>query len=242
MKISLYQVDASTDCLFRGSPAAVCLLPHWLSDETLLSITYENNLPATAFLVETMTSYEIRWFSPTEIPLCGHGTLAAAYVIFNILKPSLQAVSLYSASGMLDVTFDNDLITLNFPIKSSTAVPIHPLLTAGLGIAPEAVFQHQQERCIVVLNSQRGVEQINPDLHTLKQYDCRGIVVTAPGENVDFVSRTFYPHKIICEDPVTGISHCMLAPYWSKRLGKNSLTAYQASARGGYLDCVIQND
>ena len=203
MRTALYHVDAFTDRLFHGSPAAVCLLPHWLA------ITHENNLPATAFLVETAMHYEIRWFSPTEIPLCGHGTLAAAYVIFNILKPSLQAVSLYSASGMLDVTCDNDLITLNFPIKPSTAVPIHPLLTAGLGTTPEAVFQHQQERCIVVLNSQRGVEQINPDLHTLKQYDCRGIVVTAPGENVDFVSRTFYPHKIISEDPVTGISHCM---------------------------------
>ncbi len=243
MEISIYHIDTFTDKLFSGNPAAVCLLPYWLSDDQLFAISSENNLPATAFLIDQDSHYEIRWFAPDyEIPLCGHGSLAAAYVIFNKFKSPLQKVALHSAAGVLAASQQNNVITLNFPLKNAEEVSIHPILLNGLNIKPEAVYQYQNERCIVVLSHQSEVEQLKPNMEILQDYNCSGIVVTAPGETVDFVSRTFYPRNKISEDPVTGSSHCMLAPYWAKRLGKNELKAYQASARGGYLTCTVQND
>ena len=242
MKITIYHVDAFTDHLFSGNPAAVCLLPFWLEDQKLLAIAHENNLPATVFLVKQIDGYAIRWFTPHEIHLCGHGSIAAAYVIFNQLEKQLHEVKLHSISGVLSVKKDLDFITLNFPKKSGEPIPVDPILRQGLNREPEAVFQYQQERCIAIFNHQRDIENLKPDMSILKNYECRGIVVTAPGEQVDFVSRTFYPHKSITEDPVTGVSHCMLVPYWAKRLGKNTLEARQLSERGGYLRCEISDD
>ncbi len=234
--------DAFTDRVFGGNAALVCLLPYWLEDQKLLAITRENNLPATAFLVKKGSDYAIRWFTPAEVDLCGHGSIAAAYVIFNELEKQLNEIRLHSSSGILLVKKDEDFITLDFPQKSGEPKPIDDLLRQGLNTEPEAVFQYQKERCIVILRRQSDVENLRPDMSMLKGYECRGIVATAPGEKVDFVSRTFYPHKLISEDPVTGISHCMLAPYWAKRLGKNTLVAYQASERGGYLKCEISGN
>lgn len=240
MEITIYHVDAFTDTIFSGNPAAVCLLPHWLDDKILQAITYENNLPATVFLTFHANRYEIRWFTPLESALCGHGTLAAAYVIFNHLGHHENELNLHSKSGILNVKKNADYIVLNFPQKIGTAVAVDPLLKSGLNNTEiETVIQYQQERCIVVIKNQQQVQNLQPDMSILKNYSCPGIVVTAPGEKFDFVSRTFYPHKIISEDPVTGVSHCMLAPYWAQRLGKNSLQAFQLSQRGGYLKCEI---
>jgi len=239
MEIPVYYVDAFADRLFSGNPAAVCFLPYWLGDQTLLAIAHENNLPATAFLVKNGENYHIRSFTPNEIPLCGHGTLAAAYVIFNKVHPQLHEVVFQSTSGNLNVKKDGEFIVLNFPQKIGKSIPVHSILKKGFHVEPEAVFQYEKERCILVFHHQRDVESLAPDMSILKKYECPGIVATAPGDKVDFVSRTFYPHKVNHEDQVTGVSHCMLAPYWAKRLGKHILAAHQLSPRGGYVKCEV---
>ena len=242
MKIPIYHLYAFTDKIFSGNPAAVCLLPEWLSDENLKNIAKENNLPVTAFLVRKDNEFTIRWITPEyELDLCGHGSLSAAFVIFNYLEPSWSKVNLKSRAEIIEVFHKNNLITLNFPAKSLENFSSH-LLEEGLGSVPEEIYQYNNERCFLVYRDEEEIKQLKPNIEILKKLSQRGIIVTARGNHHDFVSRTFYPHKIIPEDPVTGASHCLLTPYWSKKLNKKELYAKQLSERGGEIVCEYQGD
>lgn len=242
MQITVYHVDAFTDSLFSGNPASVCVMQEWLPDHKLHQIAKENNLPVTAFLVVDNSIYHIRWMTPEyELDLCGHGSLSASYVIFNFIDPSLNQVKLHSRSEVLPVTRNHNLITLNFPAKNLEPCSL-PLLKEGLGLTPVEIYQHKNERCIAVLNTEEKMKQLKPDIQILKALGYRGFTVTALGNDVDFVSRTFYPHKSPSEDPVTGASHCVLAPYWAKKLNKTELHAKQISERGGEIFCQVNDD
>lgn len=243
MQIPIYHIDAFTDQLFSGNPAAVCLLPKWLSDADLHAIAKENNLPATAFLVREKEKFAIRWITPEyELSLCGHGTLSAGYVIFHLLEPTWQKADLQSPSETLQVLRNGNEIILDFPTKPLENCASLPLLAQGLGRAPDEIYQHKNERCLAVYPTEEEVRQLNPDMQILKQLDHLGITVTAPAKEYDFVSRTFYPRKNISEDPATGASHCLLAPYWAKRLNKTELHARQVSMRGGEMICRYKGD
>lgn len=243
MKIPLYHVDAFTNAVFSGNPGAVCLLPEWLPDNQLHAIAKENNLPVTAYLVRKDAHYEIRWITPEyELDLCGHGSLCAGYVIFNILEPTIQEAKLKSRIEMLAVIRNQDKITLDFPAKTVEKCDSYPVLEKGLGLVPNEIFFHKKERCFAVFDSEEEIINLDPDMEILKQAEHNGIVVTAPGDKVDFVSRTFYPSKSLSEDAVTGSSHCLLVPYWSKQLNKNKLHARQVSERGGELFCEQKDD
>jgi PhzF family phenazine biosynthesis protein len=242
MQITIYHVDAFTDQLFGGNPAAVCILQKWLPESDLHSIAKENNLPVTAFLVRESDKFSIRWVTPEyELDICGHGTLAACYVIFNYLVPTWKKVDLQSRIELLHAIRNDNLITLNFPAKNVENCSL-PLLEQGLGLAPEEVYQHGNERCFAVYRTEEEIKQLKPDMGLLKKMQHRGITVTAPGRNVDFVSRTFYPQKTISEDPATGASHCLLVPYWSQRLNKKKLHSLQLSQRGGEMICHYEDD
>lgn len=242
VQIPIYHIDAFSDKIFSGNPAAVCMLQHWLPDIDLHNIAKENNLPVTAFLVRNGDQFSIRWVTPEyELELCGHGTLSAAYVIFNFLEPTWQTVDLQSNLETLQVTRKGEFITLNFPAKSIQKCSI-PLLEEGLELPPIEIYQHKNERCIAVYSTEDEIKQLNPNMQILAKLDHRGITVTAPSKHVDFVSRTFYPKKASSEDPATGASHCLLAPYWSKRLNKTELHALQVSKRGGEMFCRHQDD
>lgn len=242
MQIPIYHIDAFTNTLFSGNPAAVCVLPTWLPDDDLHAIATENNLSVTSFLVRDGVKFNIRWMTPEdELDLCGHGTLAAGYVIFNYLEPTWQKADLESRIESLQVLRCDDLITLNFPAKNIERCSI-PLLEQGLGFKPQEIYQHKNERCLAVYSTEEEVKELKPDMAILKKIPHRGITVTAPGKEVDFVSRTFYPQKTYSEDPVTGASHCLLAPYWSARLSKSDMQARQISERGGEMFCQCRGD
>ncbi|QLH44070.1 MAG: PhzF family phenazine biosynthesis protein [Coxiellaceae bacterium] len=241
MKIKLYQLDAFAEQLFSGNPAAVCPLPYWLPDNLLQAIAAENNLSETAFLVPQGDDFRLRWFTPVrEVSLCGHATLAAAYVVFQFLKPATDQVVFHTLSGALRVTQKGSLLTMQFPALSAEQVTVSGLLVEALGVTPVAVYRSLDY--MLVLASESQVRDLRPDLARLLQLDLRGVVVTAPGEQYDFVSRYFAPKLAIPEDPVTGSTHCVLAPYWGKRLGKDRLCAKQLSARGGVVLCELQDD
>jgi PhzF family phenazine biosynthesis protein len=243
MKNLTFHVNAFIDRLFAGNPAAVCVLPEWIAEDDLKNIAIENNLPVTAFIVQRDKQFEIRWITPElELDLCGHGTLSAAYIIFNELAPTLQTISFSSKAGLLQVNRAGEFIELNFPIKTIESCLIPTALVQGLGLTPKEVYQHKTERYMVVVETEEQVNNLKLDIQLLKKLEHRGIIITAPGSQVDFVSRTFYPRKMIPEDAVTGASHCLLAPYWAKRLKKNLLEARQLSARGGFLKCKVQHD
>jgi PhzF family phenazine biosynthesis protein len=237
MKITLYHIDAFTDKIFSGNPAAVCVMPEWLPDNILHQIAKENNLPVTAFLVCEDKKFNIRWITPEyELDICGHGSLSAGYVIFNFIDLELQNVDLHSRREVLPVIRNKNLVTINFPAKNIEPCSL-PLLEHGLGLMPKAIYQHKKERCIAVFDSEEEVKQLKPNMQILKKLEHRGISVTAPGNEVDFVSRTFYPQKMISEDPATGASHCLLAPYWSSKLNKTDFHARQISERRGEIFC-----
>jgi PhzF family phenazine biosynthesis protein len=242
MHIPIYHVDAFTDQVFGGNPAAVCILSKWPADEILHAIAKENNLPVTAFLMRDTDKFNIRWITPDyELDLCGHGSLAAGFVIFNYLDPTLQQADLQSRQERLQIKRSGDLITLNFPAKDIDNVSL-PLLEEGLGLPPKEAYQNANERLLVLYDTEDQIKQLMPNIDVLRKLEHRGIVVTAKGKHVDFVSRTFYPRKSIYEDPVTGASHCLLAPYWSKRLNKQDLHALQLSKRQGELFCRYENN
>jgi PhzF family phenazine biosynthesis protein len=242
MNIPIYHVDAFTDKIFSGNPAAVCVLPKWVSDDVLNAIARENNLPVTAFLVREDKKFNIRLITPEyELDICGHGSLSAGHIIFNYLEPTWKTVDLQSRIETLPVLRNDDLVTLNFPAKNIESCAL-PLLEQGLGLLPKEIYQHKNERCLAIYNTEEEVTQLKPNMQLLKKLEHRGITVTAPGKDVDFVSRTFYPQKAISEDPATGASHCLLAPYWSKRLNKTELYARQVSQRGGEMFCKYQDD
>ncbi|PWC32722.1 PhzF family phenazine biosynthesis protein [Azospirillum sp. TSO35-2] len=245
MRLPLYQVDAFTDRVFAGNPAAVVPLESWLPDAQLLAIAAENNLAETAFFIRAGDGYELRWFTPTvEVDLCGHATLATAFVIATILEPGRDRIAFATRqAGVLTVTRDGDRYTLDFPSRPATPNDSpHPALLAALGgPAPVAVLSGRDY--LVVYESAAAVRALTPDMVALSGLDLFAVCVTAPGEDgVDFVSRMFAPAQGIPEDPVTGSTHCMLAPYWAERLGKTALTARQVSARGGDLHCALDGD
>jgi len=234
---------AFTDTLFTGNPAMECLLPQWFETDKLQKLAQENNLPVTAFLVKK-DNWEIRWFTPEyELELCGHGTMAAAYVFFNYLEHKLTVINFHSKHEILNIVRNDDWITLNFPIKEIEQCDTPHLVIHGLGIQPLETYHHNTERYMVVLENEYQVKNFMPNISVLRQLPHRGIIVTAPGQNSDFVSRTFYPKKTLnVEDSVTGVSHCLLAPYWTKQLNKKELYAQQLSDRKGFMKCAVSNN
>jgi predicted PhzF superfamily epimerase YddE/YHI9 len=238
MRIPIHQVDAFTDHVFGGNPAAVCPLERWLPDETLQAIASENNLSETAFLVRSGEGYELRWFTPAvEVDLCGHATLAAAHVVFRHLRPSRHEVSFATReAGTLRVLRRaDDRLELTLPRRPGVACAPPAALVAALGRAPRETLLARD--LVAVLGSEDEVRALVPDLGAVRELDALGLVVTAPGRDVDFVSRYFGPRVGIPEDPVTGSAHCTLVPYWSAQLGKTQLEARQVSSRGGWLSC-----
>lgn len=242
MQIPIYHIDTFTNRIFSGNPAAVGVLQQWLPDSELQAIAKENNLPVTAFLIRENEKFNIRWVTPEyELEICGHGTLASAYVIFNLLEATWNKVDLQSRIELLQVQREGDLLTLNFPTKNIE--PCHlPLLEQGLGLQPVETYQHKTERLLVIYNTEEEIKQLKPDMQILKKLEHRGITVTAKSKIVDFVSRTFYPQKSISEDPATGASHCLLIPYWHQKLNKTQFQSKQVSQRGGEMFCEYRGD
>jgi PhzF family phenazine biosynthesis protein len=243
MIIPIYQVDAFTNQLFSGNPAAVCPLEFWLSDEILQNIAAENNLSETAFFKKRDNLFEIRWFTPlTEVELCGHATLSAAYVLFNHLNFKGDHLVFESVfSGILEVSRNKDLLTLNFPVDHiEPALPPDHLIEA-LGKKPVEIWRGKTDY-LLYFPSQEDIEEINPDFEILRKIETRGIIITAPGYDCDFVSRFFAPKFGINEDPVTGSAHTSLVPFWVHRMNKLEFEALQLSARGGYLRCQLRGD
>jgi PhzF family phenazine biosynthesis protein len=237
LKIPMYQVDAFAGHVFSGNPAAICPLETWLPDAQMQAIAAENNLAETAFFVRNGAGYKLRWFTPAvEVDLCGHATLASAYVIMNDLTPGERSVSFETNSGTLTVTRDGDLYSMDFPSrKPERCGEVCPELLPALGGKPEAVLAARDY--FVVYGSEEKLRALKPDFSALMKIDRFAVIATAPGREVDFVSRFFAPAKGVPEDPVTGSAHCSLIPYWSERLGKKQLHAYQVSPRGGELWC-----
>lgn len=235
MKLPLYQVDAFTDTRFRGNPAAVVPLEAELPAETMQAIAAENNLSETAFFHRDRVPSPIRWFTPSaEVELCGHATLAAAHVAFHHLGHPDDSIVFESFSGRLEVTRTDDWLTLDFPAQA--AVPAEPpaCVRMALDLEPETILAGPYTY-LCVYRDAAAIRALTPDFATLAESDKFGLCATAPGDDCDFVSRFFAPSKGIPEDPVTGSAHCLLAPYWARRLGKPTLTARQLSARGGFL-------
>jgi PhzF family phenazine biosynthesis protein len=216
----------------------VCPLEEWLPDALMQQIALENNLSETAFFVSKDGEYDLRWFTPAaEVDLCGHATLASAYVLFNVLECGSEQITFNTRSGQLLVGREGNSFSLDFPSQPATACDLPEHLIAALGMQPETVFS--AEDLLVVFSTQKDVEGLNPDFNLLKKISGRGVIVTAPGVNVDFVSRCFFPNLGINEDPVTGSAHCTLVPYWAERLGKAEFEARQISFRGGSLRCQL---
>lgn len=241
MRIPLYQVDAFTTQPFTGNPAAVCPLDLWLDDGLLHKVAAENNLSETAFFVPQGAGYELRWFTPRcEVKLCGHATLASAYVILNLLKPGLEKVRFETRlSGTLTVCRDGDLLSMDFPAtfaETCANAPDELIRALGPGASPSHVLEGNNTY-VVVYETESVIRNIHPDFARLEQLHPFAVAITAPGAEADFVSRYFAPSYGIPEDPVTGSSHCVLTPYWARRLGKTHLHARQLSERGGELWC-----
>jgi len=241
MNIPIYQIDAFAEIPFEGNPAAVIPLEKWLPDETLQSIAEENNLAETAFFIPDNRNFHIRWFTPNqEVKLCGHATLASAYVLFNCLGYESDIISFNSLSGQLLVTCKNNLLTLNFPRQLQESCEAPAALIKGLGKRPLECYKN--ENFMAVFNSEDDVSSIIPNHHFLEQLELSGIIVTAPSTNFDFVARFFAPRYGIPEDPVTGSAYTQLMPYWSNRIGKTKLNAKQISTRGGKIFCELKDD
>ena len=243
MKLPVYIVDAFTNKLFGGNPAAVCPLEDWLSDQVMQSIATENNLAETVFFIKNDGRYDIRWFTPsTEVKLCGHATLASAHILFTELGHTGDVIEFNSLSGLLKVKRTAEgKIQLDFPANMPEETDDIPdELFKSLGIKNAQVYKSFDY--MVVLPSQADVEILKPDLKTLAEVKARGVIATAKGNEVDFVSRCFYPQSGIDEDPVTGSAHTIMIPYWAAQLGKTKLKSIQLSKRRGYLDCELAGD
>lgn len=238
-EITLYQVDAFTDRPFGGNPAAVCPLDAWLPDATLQAIAAENNLSETAYFVREKDGYRLRWFTPAiEVPLCGHATLASAYVIAQHVEPGAGKIVFHSASGPLTVTRSGAVFTLDFPSAPPAPFDDGGKVAEALGIQPQEVLKEDKGKggkMLALLASETEVKGAAPNMDKVAALPSDGLVITAKGDSVDFVSRYFAPHAGIPEDPVTGSAHCVLTPFWAQRLGKTTLSARQISARGGEL-------
>lgn len=243
MLLDIYQVDAFTTDVFRGNPAAVVPLDRWLPDALMQAIAAENNLSETAFLVREGDGWGLRWFTPAvEVDLCGHATLATAWVLFNRLGITDRQVTFQTRSGPLTVRpAGQGRLTMDFPARPGQPIAAPAALVPALGAAPRDVLAARDY--LVVYDDPAIVRGLQPDFATLAGLDRFGIIVTAPGDGgFDCISRFFAPGEGIDEDPVTGSAHCTVAPYWAERLGKPVIRAYQASARGGILDCTVVGD
>ena len=239
--VPMWQIDAFTRDRFRGNPAAVCRFEQWPEDSVLQSIAAENNLPETAFIVAMKNRWDLRWFTPTtEMELCGHATLAAGWVILNELDPSADMVQFSTRwAGELSVSREQEMLALSLPSCRPVQIPLDARVTAALGAASTSLWR--ADRLLAVFETERQVAELTPDLAAVATLD-HTLCVTAPGNEVDFVSRFFAPQKGVDEDPVTGSAHCVLAPYWAKILGKSRLEARQLSQRGGELTCVVDDN
>lgn len=237
MKIPLYQFDAFTRQRFGGNPAAICVLDDWLDPEIMQQIAAENNVSETAFFVGGNGSYDLRWFTPeVEIDLCGHATLATAHLILNHMEPNIDEVRFHTKSGDLSVTRDGEMLSMLFPARPPTKIETPALLAEALGAEPSEVFQSRD--ILVLFEKEQVVRDLSPDFDLLARIESGfATIVTAPGDEVDFVSRFFAPNAGIPEDPVTGSAHCTLIPFWADRLNKSRLHARQVSKRGGELFC-----
>ena len=238
MKLTMYQVDAFADKVFAGNPAAVCPLAMWLPDALLQAIARENNLSETAFYVPLAEGFALRWFTPTtEVDLCGHATLASAFVLYELLGYDEPSIHFETRSGRLTVGRLAEGFVMKLPVTALEPCDAPAALIRGLGKVPTATLAGPDY--VAVYETEDDVRALVPDLVQLKALDLRGVIATAPGKNVDFVSRFFAPNSGIDEDPVTGSAHSELAPYWSKRLARNRLEARQVSSRGGELTCEV---
>ena len=243
--IKIYQVDAFTDKLFSGNPAAVCILDKWLSDDLMQSIAEENNLAETAFVVRNEKNFEIRWFTPAvEVDLCGHATLASAFVLFNILEYPDSVIRFHSPrSGLLTVEKKDEMLFLDFP--SDTLESIRELnnisIEKCIGVQPLELYKGKTDY-MVVIEDEQSLKNLQPDLNEIAKLNARGLIVTAKGDSVDFVSRFLAPQSGINEDPVTGSAHTSLIPLWSDKLSKTKMMAHQLSPRGGQLLCEFKHE
>lgn len=241
MKIDIYQVDAFAQRPFEGNPAAVCPLEKWLPDDLMQSIAMENNLSETAFFVLEEDGYRIRWFTPlAEVDLCGHATLAAAWVLFHCLEVEGNEVRFLSRSGRLAVRRKDEVLELDFPAQAPRSCPVPDGITRAIGAQPLECCEFVD--LLAIYDDPAVVRDARPDMAALAALDYRGVIITAPGEEHDFISRFFGPAVGVPEDPVTGSAHTKLTPYWAEKLGKNHLRARQVSPRGGDLMCTLKGD
>lgn len=243
MKVKIYQIDAFTDKVFSGNPAAVCVLDRFLNDELMQRIAGENNLSETAFVVPKGEDFEIRWFTPsTEVDLCGHATLASAYVLYQFYDYPSERITFHSvASGILTVAKEDDFLTLNFPTDICQQIDIPSALIDAFGRKPLEAYKGKTDY-LLIFSSQDDIESIQPNFDLIKTVGGRGVIATAQGTEADFVSRFFAPQAGVNEDPVTGSAHTTLIPIWAKKLNKTKLTAKQLSDRQGELICTYLGD
>ena len=242
MKIPIYQVDAFTSTLFEGNPAAVCPLRNWIDKDIMQKIAQENNLSETAFFVKKDNIFEIRWFTPVaELDLAGHPTLATTHVILKELKINLEKVVFKTnINDTLNVAYRDNLYLMDFPSRDPRVENNIDKIADALGRKPKELYKHRD--AVAIFDTEDDIRNLYPDMEKLKKLDYPAVIVTAVGNNVDFVSRNFAPKLGIPEDPVTGSAHCELIPYWSKTLNKKELLAHQISNRGGKLYCTHQGD
>jgi len=241
MKIPYYVVHSFTNRIFSGNPAGVCPLEVWLPDEAMQQIALENNLAETAFFCREGSGLRLRWFAPkAEVDLCGHATLAAAFVLYECLGNKEPSITFETRSGPLTVVREGDRLAMDFPILSMKPVSVFSELIAGLGITPERTFESMD--LVAVFADETQVASLRPDLDVLRKIPGRGVLATAPGKTDDYVLRCFGPKVGIPEDPATGSAQSMLAPYWSRRLGKTSLRVRQLSSRGGEMFCSVRDN
>lgn len=231
-----YIVDAFSNKIFQGNQAAVCILDQWLPEDLMMNITKENNFSETAFAVKEENGYHLRWFTPGgEINLCGHATLGTAYVLFRFYEKEKTQITFHTLSGDLYISKENDYITMNFPAYQCKEIEISPLILEVMGTEPKKAYLDRD--LLLVYEDEEIMRNMTPDFEKMKQLPGCGVSITAPGKDYDCVSRFFAPKLKVNEDPVTGSAHCMITPYWTKKLNKDSIHAYQASSRGGELLC-----
>lgn len=241
-RIDIFQIDAFTDKVFHGNPAAICLLKTWLNDELLQAIAVENNLSETAFIIEDKDGFQIRWFTPKgEISLCGHATLAAGFLLFELGRASSDTIHFSSLSGLLSVTKKTDRVTLDFPRLNVYPLQIPDQLN-GVVNQPIVTAYESDLDYLVLLANETQVLNAQIDLTRLAKMPKRGLILTSSSNEADFYSRCFYPKHNIQEDPVTGSAHCVLSPFWSERLNKNKLRSIQGSLRRGQVFCDVLDD
>lgn len=241
MKLDVYQIDAFANQAFEGNPAAICPLKEWLPDETMQSLAAENNLSETAFFVPNGEAFDLRWFTPsTEVDLCGHATLASAWVLFNLLDYVGEEIQFNTKSGALSVRRDGEYLSMNFPAQQPAPIDTPAQIGEAFGQAPIACLKFAD--IIAVFDSEDAVREADPDMVLLEQLDCRGIIITAQAQDYDFIVRWFGPRTGIKEDPVTGSAYTQLVPYWAEQLKQTTFKAKQVSARGGEVNCELVGD